>query len=64
MLSIGLMLAMWYIYGGCWFTDLEKKFIRKYDETKVYEGTFIVHYLYKFLKIRAKENYAFVTYML
>lgn len=51
-----IMFALWFLFGGCPVTNLEKKLMMKYDPQKVYDGTFIPHYLNKFFKIKTTNK--------
>jgi len=42
---VALTLTSFYMFGRCALTDLENRLIRKYDPGRVYEGSFIAHYL-------------------
>lgn len=56
-----IMFALWFLFGGCPVTNLEKRLLMKYDPQKVYDGTFISHYLNKFFKIKMTNKQVIVT---
>ncbi len=51
------MIVLWIVYSStCPITDLEKKLLNKSEENKAYSGSFITHYLKKFLKIKVTDR--------